>query len=99
MTAGPVLLIKVNFIQSCREFLGGLSPCCFKTGGALAPSAPPVPPPMFGSEKWSILENIQLLIPLIAIKTQLSNYKSTFINALEGIITQESSVKKMLTRN
>ena len=49
MTAGPVLLIKVNFIQGCREFLGGLSPCCFKTGGALAPSAPPVPPPMQGT--------------------------------------------------
>ena len=50
MTAGPVLLIKVNFIQGCREFLGGLSPCCFKTGGALAPSAPPVPPPMLVSD-------------------------------------------------
>ena len=47
----------------------------------------------------SVLENIQLLIPLIAIKTQLSNYKSAFINVAKRIITQESSVKKMLTRN
>ena len=35
----------------------------------------------------------------MAIKTQLSNYKSAFINVAERIITQESSVKKMLTRN
>ena len=52
MTAGPVLLIKVTFMQGCREFLGGLSPCCFKTGGALAPSAPPVPPPMLRREVY-----------------------------------------------
>ena len=41
MTAGPVLLIKVTFMQGCREFLGGLSPCCFKTGGGFSPLCPP----------------------------------------------------------
>ena len=32
MTAGPVLLIKVSFIQSCREFLGGSAPAVSTLG-------------------------------------------------------------------